>query len=130
MTAKRKEPAAAPTPAEIMAAIDGKRAELNGCHLEGEAYSSAASLGTLDAEYTTASTNIQVAQQQRQQSMVIGKRQAEFAGADCRHLIRQSTSCGTVRNKASLARDVTQTQGVTSGCLTLCFLASQRAQPE
>ena len=49
--------------------------------LEGAAYGSAASLATLNAEYTTASTNIQLAQQQRQQSMVIGKQKSEFAGA-------------------------------------------------
>ena len=80
--------------------------------LEGAAYGSAASLATLNAEYTKASTNIQLAQQQRQQSMVIGKQKSEFAGAG---LQQSGSAIDIMANSASqgaLSRDVTQTQGL------------------
>jgi hypothetical protein len=79
--------------------------------IEGQSYGEAASLATLNAQYTTASTAIQEAQNERQQYQVIGNEKAQVAGAG---LASSGTAADLLRSSAyqgALNQQITGAQG-------------------
>lgn len=92
---------------QAAAAQTGAAADLlkgQGDILEGQSYGEAAGLATLNAQYATASTNIQEAQTQRQTFQVIGSEKADVAGAGLEasgsalDLLRSSTAQGALNH--------------------------------
>lgn len=79
--------------------------------LEGAAYGKAANLADLNAQFTTASTNIQEAQTQRQTFQTIGTEKADVAGAG---LESSGSALDLLQSSASqgaLAKNLVEAQG-------------------